>query len=182
MLFGVTSKMRDRMLEDAPWSLDGMEYMKTAVTYDQEQIIELRYDYDAIRWMQENIQGSPVIAEAQIPEYRWGSRITIYTGLPTVLGWNWHQRQQREFVPGNDIWGREGEVRAFYTGEDLELARAFLQKYDVRYIVVGQLEQAYFFGPGLDKFEAQDGILWHEVYRNDGTVIYEVANSVLAAQ
>ena len=182
MLFGVTGKMRDRMSEDPPWSLDGMEYMKTAVTYDQEQIIELRYDYDAIRWMQENIQGSPVIAEAQIPEYRWGSRITIYTGLPTVLGWNWHQRQQREFVPGNDIWGREGEVRAFYTGEDLELARAFLQKYDVRYIVVGQLEQAYFFGPGLDKFEAQDGILWHEVYRNDGTVIYEVANSVLAAQ
>ncbi len=181
MAFGVTGKMRDRMSEDAPITLDGMAYMQTAITFDQDQRIDLKYDYDAIRWMQENVQGSPVIVEAQIPEYRWGTRMTIYTGLPTVLGWNWHQRQQREFVPGNDIWGRAGEIQAFYTGTDLALTQDFLKKYQVHYIVVGQLEQAYYFGPGLDKFEAQDGTLWNEVYRNEGTVIYEVADSVLAA-
>lgn len=179
MFFGVTAKMRDRMTENAPWSLDGMAYMDTAVTFDQDQRIDLNFDHEAIRWMQENVEGSPVILEAQIPEYRWGSRFAIYTGLPTVLGWNWHQRQQREFVPGNDIWGREGEVRAFYGTTDLALVQDFLQKYQVRYIVVGQLEQAYYFGSGLDKFEAQDGVLWNEVYRNEGTVIYEVSESVL---
>ena len=181
MAFGVTAKMRDRMSETAPWSLDGMEYMKTSVTYDQNQQIDLIWDYEAIRWMQEYLAGSPVIVEAQIPEYRWGSRMTIYTGLPTVLGWNWHQRQQREFVPGNDIWGRAGEIQAFYTGTDLELVKEFIQKYDVHFIIVGQLEQAYYVGPGLEKFEANDGILWNEVYRNEGTVIYEVADSVIAA-
>ena len=179
MFFGVPAKMRDRMTENAPWSLDGMAYMDTAVTFDQDQRIDLNFDHEAIRWMQENVEGSPVILEAQIPEYRWGSRFAIYTGLPTVLGWNWHQRQQREFVPGNDIWGREGEVRAFYGTTDLALVQDFLQKYQVRYIVVGQLEQAYYFGSGLDKFEAQDGVLWNEVYRNEGTVIYEVSESVL---
>jgi uncharacterized membrane protein len=182
MAFGVTGKMRDRMSETAPWSLDGMEYMKTAVTYDQEQKIDLIFDYEAIRWMQENVQGSPVIVEAQVPEYRWGSRMTIYTGLPTVLGWNWHQRQQREFVAGNDIWGRAGEIQAFYTGTDMALVQNFLEKYQVRYVVVGQLEQAYYPGTGLDKFEAQDGTMWHEVYRNDGSVIYEVSETVLVEQ
>lgn len=181
MAFGVTGKMRDRMSEDAPITLDGMAYMQNAITFDQEQRIEMKYDFEAIRWMQENVQGSPVIVEAPIPEYRWGTRMSIYTGLPTVLGWNWHQRQQREFVPGNDIWGRAGEIQAFYTGTDVALAQYFLEKYQVHYIVVGQLEQAYYFGPGLDKFEANNGTLWNEVYRNEGTVIYEVADSVLAA-
>lgn len=181
MLFGVTAKMRDRMSEDAPLTLDGMAYMQTAYTFDQDQRIELKFDYEAIRWMQENVQGSPVIVEAQIPEYRWGTRMTIYTGLPTVLGWNWHQRQQREFVPGNDIWGRCGEIQAFYTGTDLALTQGFLKKYQVHYIIVGQLERAYYFGPGLDKFEEQDGVLWHEVYRNVATEIYEVQDSVLTA-
>lgn len=180
MFFGVTAKMRDRMSEFAPWSLDGMAYMESAVTFDQEQRIDLVWDHDAIRWLQENVQGSPVIVEAQIPEYRWGTRITVYTGLPTVLGWNWHQRQQREFVPGNDIQGRENEIKGFYTGTDLALIKDFLQKYRVQYIVVGQLERAYYPGPGLDKFEAQDGILWEEVYRNEGTVIYKVSDFVLA--
>jgi uncharacterized membrane protein len=180
MAFGVTGKMRDRMSESAPFTLDGMAYMQNAITFDQEQRIEMKYDYEAIRWMQENVQGSPVIVEAQIPEYRWGTRMTIYTGLPTVLGWNWHQRQQREFVPGNDIWGRAGEIQAFYTGTDNTLAQDFLAKYQVHYIVVGQLEQAYYFGSGLDKFEANDGTLWNEVYRNQGAVIYEVADVVLA--
>ncbi len=43
-----------------------------------------------------------------------------------------------------------------------------------RYIVVGQLEQVTYPGPGLDKFPAFNGMLWNEVYRDENTVIYEV--------
>ena len=54
--------------------------------------------------------GSPVIVEANTPEYRWGNRFTIYTGLPGVVGWNWHQRQQRAVVPSEWVTERIDEI------------------------------------------------------------------------
>lgn len=174
MITGVAAKMGDRMEREAPHTLDGLAYMPYSVYFERDQALELRQDYEAIRWMQENVAGSPVIVEGHTGEYRWGSRFTINTGLPAVIGWNWHQRQQREFVAGNDIWARVGDVETFYTTTDTAVAEGFLQKYDVKYIIVGQLEQAVYPGAGLDKFETLDGRLWREVYRADATVIYEV--------
>jgi YYY domain-containing protein len=180
MIMGVRAKMTDRMAEAAPLTLDGMAFMEHSVYFERDHMLELKEDYAAIRWMQENIQGSPVIVQGYVSEYRWGARYTIYTGLPTVLGWNFHQRQQREFVPGNDVQLRAIEIDEFYNTLDLALAQRFLAKYDVEYIVVGQLEDALYPGPGLSKFEAEDGRLWHEVYRDGRTVIYDVADEVLA--
>jgi len=54
------------------------------------------------------------------------------------------------------------------------LVRDFLAEYDVRYIVVGQLEQIYYPGDGLLKFEQYNGTLWKEVFRDRQTAIYEV--------
>jgi uncharacterized membrane protein len=182
MIMGVRAKMTDRMAEAAPLTLDGMAFMEHSVYFERDHMLELKEDYAAIRWMQENIQGSPVIVQGYVSEYRWGARYTIYTGLPTVLGWNFHQRQQREFVQGNDVQLRAIEIDEFYNTLDLALAQRFLAKYDVEYIVVGQMEDALYPGPGLSKFEAEDGRLWHEVYRDGRTVIYEVADEVLAEQ
>ena len=49
-----------------------------------------------------------------------------------------------------------------------------MHKYNVQYIVVGQLEQATYPGPGLDKFEALNGVFWQEVYRDQQTVLYQI--------
>jgi uncharacterized membrane protein len=136
--------------------------------------MDLSQDYHAIRWMQDNVQGSPVIVETNCPEYRWCTRFTIYTGLPGVVGWNWHQRQQRALIPPNLITDRIAEIEAFYTTTDVNAARAFLAKYDVRYFVVGQLEGIYYPGDGLLKFEQYNGTVWKEVFRDRQTVIYEV--------
>ena len=176
MLLGVSAKVQDRMAQDSPRSLDGLSYMQYAIYYDRDRELQLNQDYEAIRWLQDHVQGSPVIVEAHTGEYRWGSRISINTGLPAVIGWNWHQRQQREFVPGNDIWGRVGEVQQFYESEEIIDARDFLKKYQVEYIIVGQLEQAYYPETGLAKFENFDGLLWDEVFQFEETRIYRVIN------
>ena len=172
-LLGSFARMRDRVNLDAPITLDGMAYMPYATYFDEGRELFLVEDYRAIRWLQENVEGTPVIIEGQVVEYRWGARYSVYTGLPAVLGWNWHQRQQRT---GHDleVWARDTGVDEFYLTNDLNVALEFLDRMDVAYIVVGQMERAYYGGPGLDKFELHDGRYWEEVYRDGETVIYRV--------
>ncbi|MFH2104537.1 MAG: DUF2298 domain-containing protein [Chloroflexota bacterium] len=173
LVLGGMDKIRDRMALGAPHTLDSMAYMAYAQYADFGVTMDLDEDYRAIRWMQENIQGSPVIVEANTVEYHWGSRYTIYTGLPGVVGWNWHQRQQRVYS-STAVFDRVTEISNFYFSVDAFTAQNFLQKYNVSYIIVGQLERAAYAGEGLAKFEQYDGILWREVYRDGQTVIYEV--------
>ncbi len=170
---GTSGKIRDRWIVEAPRSLDSMTFMKYAQYDDFGQRLDLSEDYNAIRWMQDNVQGSPVIVEANCVEYHWCTRFTIYTGLPGVVGWNWHQRQQRVFT-SPQVQDRVDEVGGFYNSIDIEFARRFLKKYGVKYIVVGQLERAAYTPEGMVKFERFDGAYWRSVYRNGQTVIYEV--------
>ena len=153
-------------------------YPKVSETIPLEEAgitMDLSQDYRAIRWMQENIQGSPVIVEANSRNlYRWYSRFTINTGLPGVVGWEWHQQQQRASNPPEWVTKRVMDIDQFYNTVDTDTTRQFLNLYGVKYIVVGQLEQVTYPGPGLDKFPAFNGLLWNEVYRDANTVIYEV--------
>jgi YYY domain-containing protein len=176
-LTATSDKIADRMTVDAPHSLDGMNYMNYSELWDG-QVMDLSQDYRAIRWLQDNVEGSPVIVEANCSEYRWCTRMTIYTGLPGVVGWNWHQRQQRGIF-SNQVQDRVNEVGTFYSTTDILAARAFLAKYDVKYIIVGQLERNIYplvegVPDGLAKFEEFDDMYWHEVYKDESTTIYEV--------
>jgi YYY domain-containing protein len=166
-------KASDRMALDVPLTLDSITYMKYAGYADFDATMDLSHDYRAIRWMQDHVKGSPVIAEANCPEYRWCTRFTIYTGLPGVVGWNWHQRQQRTLTP-QLVEQRVNDIGSFYITTDLPEAVDFLKRYNVQYIILGQLERAEYPGAGLDKFEQYNGQLWDVVYREGDTVIYQV--------
>jgi YYY domain-containing protein len=179
-VMGSFDKISDRMTTRAPHTFDSMAYMNNAIYSDQGVDMDLSQDYRAIRWMQENVQGSPVIVETNCPEYRWCTRFTIYTGLPGVVGWNWHERQQRTLTPPEWVTDRVDQIGQFYTTSDIQQALAFLKRYDVSYIIVGQLEHAFYGNPGsplssgLLKFEVYNGRYWQDVYREGQTVIYRV--------
>jgi uncharacterized membrane protein len=170
-----SAKIKDRMAPNVPLTLDSMAYMNFAQYSERNKDMDLSQDYRAIRWVQANIKGSPVFLETASAgvQYDWSARYSIYTGLPIVVGWQWHQEQQRTVMPSGIVAARGQEVQQFYRTTDLSEAKAFLQKYDVHYIVVGQLERA-FFPEGLAKFEAQDKELWQAIYRDGETVIYQV--------
>jgi uncharacterized membrane protein len=177
-LLGGMAKVKNRMAPDAPHTLDGMAYMQFAEYSDEWGPMDLSQDYRAIRWMQDNVSGSPVIVEANLRNlYRWGSRFSVYTGLPGVVGWEWHQQQQRALLPGSIVSNRIQEIDFFYTTTDLQSARDFLRKYNVSFIILGQQERGHYNGPGLDKFSAADGVLWRRVYQDADTEIYEVINN-----
>ncbi|MBN1265394.1 MAG: glycosyltransferase family 39 protein [Anaerolineales bacterium] len=143
-LAAVPVKIQDRMASQAPKSMDGDAFMDYASYYEFDTYFEFREDYEAIQWLQANVSGSPVILEASIPEYRWGSRISIHTGLPSVLGWNWHQRQQRVNVGSEEVSARSGEIAEFYMTHSIESAKAFLYTYDVEYVILGRLEDLFY--------------------------------------
>ena len=177
LLFPITAtidKISDRMTNDVPLAIDGMAYMQSAKYSEGDSSMDLSQDYQGIRWMQRNVKGTPVIVEANVPEYRWGNRYTIYTGLPGVIGWNWHQRQQRAILPSNWVTDRIDEVQRFYQTTNIEEAKSFIDKYQIKYIIVGQLEKIVYPGLGLEKFRTMDGMLWNSVFQLEDTTIYKM--------
>ncbi len=169
-------KMLDRFVPTMPPGLDGIAYM-TQAEYTDGQLFALKWDYDLIRWLQDNVQGTPVVAEGQSGLYRWQDRISINTGLPTIIGWDWHQTQQRSILPGQIIQWRLQDVRSLYTSVDPAEAQRIIAQYGIKYIVVGALERAYYPPEGLAKFDmmVQQGQL-RIAYHNAGATLYEVVN------
>jgi uncharacterized membrane protein len=154
-----------------PLSLDGMQYMDFADYRDENRDMNLPGDAKAIRWMQDNVFGTPVVLEGRTPVYRWGSRVSIYTGLPTILGWDVHQSQQRAgFVPM--LQERQTDVERAYASPDPRETLAVLRKYDVRWVYIGGVERGYYPAAALDKFRAMPEL--RLAYDADGVQIYEV--------
>ena len=183
MLYPITAtkaKWDIRMSKEAPLTLDGMAFMQTTEYGDHGQIVPLNYDYEAIKWMQANIEGSPVIAEGHSsnPYRSIGNRVAMYTGLPAVIGWDWHQRQQRavlEELAVSMVTTRINDINNLYNTPNIDEALIILDKYDVAYIYVGQLEWVYYSPVGMSKFDQMiEAGLLEEVYRNEGTSIYRV--------
>jgi uncharacterized membrane protein len=171
--------------ERQPHSLYGLDYMQWAAYCDHDAFLPLGYDHDAIRWLQDNVVGSPVIIEAQSFDlYRMSSRYAWNTGLPNVVGWDYHTRQHNAAVPTEFVTERGFEVINFYTTTSPVEALSFIQKYDARYVIVGPMEQAYYGASGgLAKFDALvsrgDLVVVHQ---NPGVTIYAVAGEPLAGQ
>lgn len=170
-----------------PLTLDGMDYMRYAWQYEGTPEVmagppprapfPLIDDYNIIRWLQENVEGTPVIMEGRNQgEYYWGSRISIYTGLPSVVGWNFHQRQQRTFNPlPRLVEQRVANVNAFYMTQDIGVAWDMLRHYDVSYVIVSGLERAFYPPENLAKFDRMVELgLLDVAYEEGNATIYSV--------
>jgi len=175
-LMSIPARVRDRITRATGPTLDGMAYMRYGQVWDVLGEVDLRPDYEAIVWLQENVEGSPVILEGLgAREYLWGNRVSIYTGLPTVVGWRWHQVQQRMAAGGMKVEQRHLDVNECYETLDLLRAEEILRQYDVQYIYVGPYERLYYSAEGLAKFdEMVDLGMLRAVYDRAGVRIYEV--------
>ena len=150
-ILGTQARLRTRF-DPRPATLDGAAYMRDAVYRDARGSIDLATDYEGIRWLQREVEGSPVVLEGVTPQYWWGGRISVYTGLPSVVGWKWHQEQQRwdyRWIVGE----RQQDVDTIYSTDDAEQAVGLMREYGVEYVYVGQLERLYYPEAGLAKFE-----------------------------
>ena len=179
-VLGTRDRLRDRFDGAVtPLTLDGAAFMEKAVYRDRGGLVALSDDLQAIRWIkgatagQPNVEGSPVLLEAQTPSYRWGGRVSIHTGLPGIVGWGWHQTQQR-WEYGSEVERRLQDVDTVYQTRSNAEALEILRRYNVEYVYVGELERLYYPKSGLAKFEdGLDGAL-NRVYNNAGVTIYRL--------
>lgn len=120
----------------------------------RRHVYRLAEDAAVIDWLNTNEHAQVTILEAAGPSYTHFARISAYTGLPTVIGWETHEwlwRTSRE-VP--HAWQRLVEprqalVRSIYETADPTEAAIDLARYDIRYIVIGELERIRY--PGLNE-------------------------------
>jgi YYY domain-containing protein len=173
-ILATKARVGDRFDTSVGGTLDGAAFMRKAVLFDQSKQIPLKYDWAAIRWIQETISGSPVIAEANTAPvlYGWEGRYSVYTGNPTIVGWDYHQRQQRP-PQAALVDQRVRDLQTAYRTTDPELAYRTFRRYGASYFVVGLLERTY-FPQGQDKWASGVGKLWTLVYRNPGVQIYRL--------
>jgi len=98
-------------------------------------------DLAAVNWLNENIPDSrqPVIVEAAGDSYTDYERVSAFTGLPTVAGWAVHEWLWRGSY--DPIGGRIEEVRQLYEAIDEYQVKTVLNKYNVEYLIIGNLER-----------------------------------------
>ena len=119
-------------------------------------------EHEAVRWLSENVEGSPVILEAVGSDYLAFGRVSSRTGIPTVLGWpehEWRWRGSWEPQGGERTSGggwcpsvRCVDIEQAYRTTSAEEARAILETYDVEYVYVGSLERDSYGEAGMAKF------------------------------
>lgn len=126
-------------------------------------------DAAAIRWLKENIEGAPVVLEANGDSYTGYERVSASTGLPTVLGWYVHEWLWRNDVP--DLNEKSADIETIYTSADEETVKELIRRYDISYIFVGGQEQEK-YGTALNDSLLQS--LGSIVYADDMTGTYIV--------
>ena len=166
------------------WTLNALDWMSygqiprrggVALSYDEDRAV--------IEWFNSEVSGTPVIAEASLGAYMCsGSRISIHTGLPVVVGWTWHETQQRG---ATDLYQRRADLETLYTSEDPEEKLRIIEKYRIEYIVVGDLERSY-PGPdctvtdneaGIAAFRPLVGSKLEVAFQAGDTVVYRVTGA-----
>lgn len=124
-----------------PTTLDGTSY-----------IARSRPDeYEAMSWLCSNVRGTPVIAEASGGSYSAFGRMSANTGLPTILGWDFHEMQWRGT---SRFSARQADVERLYTTRSWEEAREILDRYGVAYVIIGRMEREA-YGPNAGQLLAQ---------------------------
>ena len=125
-------------------------------------------DYAGIGWLKENVTGQPYILEAAGDSYTDYERISMATGLPTIEGWLVHEWLWRGSYdePGK----RTSEAQTIYESKDINQTNDLLKKYNVKYIVVGEMERTKYPAINEEKIKS----LGKEVFKSGKTAIYEL--------
>jgi uncharacterized membrane protein len=135
------------------WSLDGNQYYADTSTLDMQ----------AIQFLDTLPYGT--VAEAIGGSYSSYGRVSKLSGYPTVLGWPGHELQWRG--GGTEMGSRENDIKTLYETNDWETARLILTQYNIRYVLIGNMERSL-YKVNESKFSSH----MREEFSNQDAIIY----------
>ncbi|MBI4731418.1 MAG: hypothetical protein HY781_04700 [Chloroflexi bacterium] len=138
------------------WTLDGARWFHDIYPDDAA----------AADWLASAPLG--VIAEAVGGSYTGYARISAYSGQPAVVGWVGHEDQWRGTYEEQRQRG-EMDIPVLYETNSWDETLAIIQKYGIRYIVVGTLERNTY-----RVYELKFQRYLVPVFQSGNVVIYEV--------
>lgn len=134
-----------------PEELTRDRYERTLNSYNTisktDQITQA--EEDAVMWVLDNTEGGDVILQMGSTSYASFATISAWTGRPTVCGWAYHEWLWRnggtlEFpdcVKERLYFDHEAsDVVTIYTSNDRDEVMNLVEKYDIKYIYVGETE------------------------------------------
>jgi len=151
-------------------TLDGLAFLDDAT--------ESPDDLALIRWLQQNVQGRPRILEAAQQAYSYTGRVSAFTGLPTIIGWDNHEKQWRGWDLSPQVDGRKADVETAYSTTDPVQALEVFSVYGIQYVIVGKLERSLYAADALAKFES----LVRKVFQSGNSAVYQLDPAILAGQ
>ena len=95
--------------------------------------------------------------------------ISTFSGMPTVLGWIGHESQWRGGYL--EIGSRQSDLRVLYGTSEWSQAESVIDLYNIRYVVVGELERQTY---QLDERKFEENLI--KVFDSTTVDIYEVRN------
>jgi len=131
------------------------------VTLDGALSLTRQTDYDALVCLRDLAAGQQdvVVAEASFAgsydQFAGGvgsGRVAGITGLPTILGWQGHERQWRGVGYNSAVGLREGDIIDLYSDLRMDKAAFIIDNYGIDYIVFGPVERERYGADGELKF------------------------------
>lgn len=155
-----------------PNRANGFDTAQVKPTLDGWAWVQRAYpdDYAAMQWLTENAPRNAVVLESSGNQYSFDDRVSVATGLPTIIGWIYHEAQWGR--ADKTLKERTDDVAEIYQSRSLDATRDLLAKYNVDYVVVGGIERdKYKLNSSLvDKF----GKLGEMVFEQGSMRIYQV--------
>jgi len=123
-----------------------------------------------VRGLQGMARPGAVVAEAAGHYYSDFTRITMHTGQPTVVGWDWHLKQRGQSA--SEISARADDLEFLYTGGNREERRAVLDRYRVGWAVAARIERNRYAISEEDPLGDIPGV--QVIAERNGAVLYRV--------
>lgn len=106
-------------------------------------------DYRAIQWIKQNIDRKSIILEKSGDSFSRVNRVSVFTANPTVLGWyahEWLWRADENYQAPEDEKNRWQDIYVLYTTNDENKAKEIINKYNISYIYIGNVEMEDYAG------------------------------------